>query len=62
MPKSYSKEQSAFKPNVKVSNTKERKPIPQMSEKKKAELENRKTWTAEQFLKYQIGIFINAGQ
>lgn len=49
----YSKERSAFKPNVKVSHAKKPKPIPKVSEKKKAELEDRKTWTAEQLLQAQ---------
>lgn len=51
MSKSYSKEKSAFKPNVKVSQAKKPKPIKQVSEKKKSELENRKTWTIDQFKK-----------
>ena len=39
MAKPYSKEQSAFKPNVKISNVKPKKAIAKVSEKKKAELE-----------------------
>lgn len=35
----YSKEKSAFKPNVKTSSAKDKKPIVRVSEKKKAELE-----------------------
>lgn len=49
----YSKEQSAFKPPKKEVENKKPKPIPKMSEKKKAELEDRKNWTAEQFLQAQ---------
>ena len=51
MAKPYSKEQSAFKPNVKVPNAKPKKAIAKVSEKKKAELEGRKTWTVDQFKK-----------
>jgi len=47
----YSKEKSAFKPPKKEKETKAIKPIPKMSEKKKAEQEDRKTWTIEQFKK-----------
>ena len=43
MPKSYSKEKSAFKPNVKVSQAKKPKPIPKKSVKRKiADVEYKK--------------------
>jgi len=53
MAKSYSKEQSTFKSHKEEKPPKQRKPINKVSEKKKAELENRKTWTAEQLLQAQ---------
>jgi hypothetical protein len=53
MANSYTKEQSAFKPPKKEVEKKKPKPIPKVSEKKKAELEDRKNWTAEQFLQAQ---------
>ncbi len=49
----YSKEQSAFKPPKKEPVKKIPKPINRISEKKKAELENRKTWTVEQLKQAQ---------
>lgn len=49
----YSKEQSTYHAPRAEKPKKERKLINRMSEKKKAELEDRKTWTAEQFLKAQ---------
>lgn len=43
MAKPYSKEKSAFKPNVKVSNAKPKKPIPKRSAKRKvADVEYKK--------------------
>lgn len=47
----YTKEKSAFKPPKKEKEEKSIKSIPKISEKKKAELEGRKTWTLEQFKK-----------
>lgn len=49
----YSKEQSTYHAPREEKVKKIHKPIPKMSEKKKAELEDRKTWTAEQFKKAQ---------
>jgi hypothetical protein len=49
----YSKEKSAFKPPKKETVKKTPKPINRISEKKKAELENRKTWTVDQLKQAQ---------
>lgn len=53
MSKPFSKEQSTHHAPREEKPKKERKPIAKMSEKKKAELEDRKNWTVEQFLKAQ---------
>src|SRR5690242_3013885 len=51
MAKAYSKEDSTRHAPRKQKEKSKPKPIPKISEKKKAELENRKTWTVEQFKK-----------
>ena len=51
MTKPYSKADSTRHAAKEIKEKAKPKPIPKMSEKKKAELENRKTWTAAQFKK-----------
>lgn len=50
MAKSYSKDDSTKRAPREEKQKPERKSIPKMSEKKKAEMEGRKTWTTDQFL------------
>jgi len=49
----YSKEQQLFHSPREPKEKKIQRPIAKISEKKKAEMENRKTWTAEQLLQAQ---------
>ncbi len=53
MPIGYSKQDSTRHSEREAKEKKAPQPIPKMSENKKAELENRKTWTAEQLLQAQ---------
>jgi len=53
MPIAYSKSDSTRHAAKEIKEKAKPKPIPKMSEKKKAELEDRKTWSAAQFLTAQ---------